>query len=383
MVNLGHSVALLHEYPSDGRVERIDSSQPDLPVWCSQASGIRDAVASADAWRPDVVYLQGLESLELEAELLERYRTVYYAHNYDGTCVSGRKCHLLPQPRPCHRTMGLACLLLYYPRRCGGLHPGTMLRMFQQQSLRRDRLPRFQAILVASRHMYREFQRHGVSSSQLNLVPLPSPDQDASRIPPQEKAPGHRILFSGRLTDIKGGAHLVRAVSEAGRKLGRPLTLVIAGDGPEKESLRNLAGRLGVIAEFTGWVDREQMLNLVRDASLLAVPSVWPEPFGLVGVEAGGLGVPAVGYAVGGVTDWLIAGESGELAPGDPPTVEGLAAAIVRALADARHYNRLCAGAWKNAARFRLHQHLARLEPILVSSGAVTVSEGPIESARI
>jgi glycosyltransferase involved in cell wall biosynthesis len=254
--------------------------------------------------------------------------------------------------------------------------------MFQQQSLRRARLSDFHAILVASRHMYGEFQRHGVPSSRLHLVPLPSPVEDSLRLQPLEKVPGNRILFSGRLTDIKGGEHLIGAVAIAARKLDRPLTLQIAGDGPQKEQLRNLAGRLGVSVEFTGWLDCQQMLDRMREASLLAVPSVWPEPFGLVGVEAAGLGLPAVGYAVGGVTDWLISGESGELAPGDPPTVQALADAIVRALSDARHYNRLCVGAWRNAARFRLDQHLARLEPILASASR-TVSENPIVPVTI
>jgi glycosyltransferase involved in cell wall biosynthesis len=96
---------------------------------------------------------------------------------------------------------------------------------------------------------------------------------------------------------------------------------------------------------------------------------LWPEPFGLVGIEAGCLGVPAVGYAVGGIPDWLIAGESGELAPGDPPTVDGLAEAMVRALASPEHYARLCQGAWKLAQRFTLESHLDQLEPILLEPG--------------
>ena len=75
--------------------------------------------------------------------------------------------------------------------------------------------------------------------------------------------------------------------------------------------------------------------------------------------------MPAVGYAVGGIPDWLIPGRSGELAPGDPPTVQGLAEAIVRVLADPSHYSSLCRGAWEVASRFTLNAHLKELEPIL------------------
>jgi glycosyltransferase involved in cell wall biosynthesis len=103
----------------------------------------------------------------------------------------------------------------------------------------------------------------------------------------------------------------------------------------------------------------------MHHADLLAVPSLWPEPFGLVGIEAGSLGLPAVGYASGGIPDWLVPGETGELAPSDPPTVDGLSDAIVRAFASGEHHAKLCLGAWKQAQRFTLEKHLAQLEPLL------------------
>jgi glycosyltransferase involved in cell wall biosynthesis len=176
-----------------------------------------------------------------------------------------------------------------------------------------------------------------------------------------------RIVFLGRLTKLKGVHYLLPAIPIAAQKLNMPLSLVVAGDGPERESLQRQARTLGVMAEFRGWVHSSQTPDLVRQADLLAVPSLWPEPFGLVGIEAGSAGLPAVAYAVGGIPDWLVAGHSGEIAPGDPPTVEGMAAAIVRALADPAHYARLSRGAWETAKRFSLETHLSMVEDILVA----------------
>jgi glycosyltransferase involved in cell wall biosynthesis len=105
----------------------------------------------------------------------------------------------------------------------------------------------------------------------------------------------------------------------------------------------------------------------MRAADLLAVPSVWPEPFGLVGIEAGCVGLPAVAYDVGGIGEWLVPGRSGELAPGDPPTVDGLAGAIVRALRDPVRYASLRRGAWEIARQFTMAAHMNRLEPVLLS----------------
>lgn len=110
----------------------------------------------------------------------------------------------------------------------------------------------------------------------------------------------------------------------------------------------------------------------MRESDLLVVPSLWPEPFGLVGIEAGSLGIPAAGFASGGITDWLLPGETGELAPANPPTAEGLADAIARALADQEHYDRLRWGAWDFSKQFDLDRHVAQLEAILHASTPIS-----------
>jgi glycosyltransferase involved in cell wall biosynthesis len=226
-------------------------------------------------------------------------------------------------------------------------------------------------VAVASRALFDEYRRHGVAEERLRLVPLFPPEQAPDREPPSLRPRAlDRVLMIGRLTDLKGGRLLVRALSDAGRALGRQLTLVLAGDGPEREPMRELARRLLIPLEERGWVGPAEREALLRGADLLAVPSVWPEPFGLVGIEAGCVGLPAVGFQVGGVADWLIPGETGEAAPGDPPTVGGLAGAITRALRDPAHHQRLCAGAWDMAHRFTPDSHRERLEALLAEAAS-------------
>jgi glycosyltransferase involved in cell wall biosynthesis len=227
------------------------------------------------------------------------------------------------------------------------------------------RLSDHQAILVASTHMHREIGCHGISGDKLHLAPLPNTDVSPEPAPPASKRLTGNILFVGRLTDVKGVHYLIQAIPKAASRLNQPIRLTVAGDGPEQPRLQHLADRLGVAVEFAGWVQTQQKADLMRQADLLAVPSLWPEPFGLVGIEAGCLGLPAVGYASGGIPDWLVGGESGELAPCDPPTVDGLSEAIVRAFASPEHHAELCLGAWKLAQRFTLENHFAQLEPLL------------------
>jgi glycosyltransferase involved in cell wall biosynthesis len=365
LLKRGHSIAMLYEYATSTG-ETIDPPEAGLPLWFGDdlvrnRAGWREIAA----WKPDIAYAHGLGSLDLEEMLLENLPTVVYAHGYPGTCGSGRKCHAFPRFEPCSRRFGPMCLVLYYPRRCGGLNPLKAWQVFQTQACRNSRLKDYQAILVASQHMRREFQQHVSQPSKVHTIPLPT-TISRQELPPAPKAPRGRILFMGRLIDLKGANRLVEAIPRAEKKLGSRLSLTIAGDGPERGKLQEMARRLGVVADFPGWIEGTRKLDLLRQSDLLAVPSLWPEPFGLVGIEAGSLGVPAVGYAVGGIPDWLIPGRTGELAPGDPPTVEGLAEAIVRALVDADHYRKLCSGAWEEAGRYTLEAHLSKLESVLV-----------------
>jgi glycosyltransferase involved in cell wall biosynthesis len=362
----GHAVGLLYECLSNPGLATVDEADGRIPAWSwTDIHAESPARRSLLDWQPEVVYSHGSESLEMEGWLLDRFPTALFAHVYLGTCISGKKCHSFPQLRPCSREFGLTCLALYYPRRCGGLNPITAWRMFQSHSVRNSRLPSYRAILVASTHMYSEYLRHGVSRDQLRLVPLPLADGTVDDLRPAPKVPQGRILFVGRLTDLKGVDFLLRAIPSAAAELGKRLSVTVAGDGPECAKLQALADEINVAVNFAGWIGSERKLKLMREADLLAVPSLWPEPFALVGIEAGSVGLPAVGYAVGGIPDWLVAGETGEVAPGDPPTVRELADAVVRALRDPVHYSKLSRGAWELSRQFTMEKHVAKLESAL------------------
>jgi glycosyltransferase involved in cell wall biosynthesis len=320
--------------------------------------------AELERWAPDVVYVHSLESAELEAALLARFPCVLFAHNYYGTCATGTKRFAFPHLRVCTRALGPACFALNYARRCGGLSPITLARLYALQARRRKHLPLFGAVLVASEHMRREMLRHGIAASRVRRVPMPSPDIAPLLAVPERRSFSDRVLFVGRLTRLKGVDFLLRALPAAGHALGRTLALTVAGTGPEQPALADLARAIGVRTEFVGQVDRASVALLMRDADVLAVPSLWPEPFGLVGIEAAGFGTPSVGFALGAIPEWLRPGITGELAPGDPPTPEGLAAALVRALSDAGHHQRLREGAWAWARGVTMDDHVHAVETV-------------------
>ena len=377
LVAAGHAVAAVCEEDAAPGAATLDSGDPRVEV---AIGGAERAMRFLRGWAPDVLYVHGLQSIETERALVAAFPAVLFAHSYYGTCATGFKRHTRPALAMCARTLGAACLPLDYLRGCGVRDPATLWRSYRRQAERRALLDDYRSVAVASRHMRDEYARHGVPDERLVILPLPPTDIVPDPEPPAPRPLGDHIVFLGRLTDLKGGAHLIAAVARASVVLGRPLKLVVAGTGPEESEWRALAEQLRVPTEFPGFVDGTRRTALLRSADCLAVPSLWPEPFGLTGIEAGCVGVPAVAYAVGGIPEWLTPGVTGELAPGDPPTVEGLADALLRALGGADHRARLARGAWETARRFSMERHLAQLEPILA---AAAHGPGPHPSARV
>jgi glycosyltransferase involved in cell wall biosynthesis len=144
------------------------------------------------------------------------------------------------------------------------------------------------------------------------------------------------------------------------------LLVTFAGAGPARERWERLAAQVrrrtdGIKIEFNGWVQRERMEDLYRECDLLVFPSVWPEPFGLAGPEAGLHGIPVAAFRVGGVPEWLVDGVNGYLAPSDPPMARGLAEAIIKCLRDEETHRRLRRGAVETAQQFSLDNHLDAL----------------------
>jgi glycosyltransferase involved in cell wall biosynthesis len=378
----GHEIGFWCETGSPGDRARLQVPD-DTPTWCAADLGPDAAIGRLRDWHPDLLYCHGLLDPDIEAATLEVAPAVFFAHSYYGTCTGGPKAHGFPASRPCRKRFGWRCLLHYYPRRCGGWNPGTMAKEHRRQSSRLRILRRYRAIVTHSRYMRDEYLAHGFGTDRVRRVTyLIESGSDASPAPDDPHGPRRQtddanprraerwcLLFVGRMDRLKGGRLLLDALPTAAERLTRPIHAIFLGDGPERHRwetyARSVAARAPVSTEFTGWRHGVEFESTVRRGHLLVVPSLWPEPFGRVGVEVGRFGIPAAAFDVGGISEWLEDGVSGALAPGDPPTMPGLAEAICRCLADAQILGRLGEGAAERARDFTAPWHLADLEPIL------------------
>jgi glycosyltransferase involved in cell wall biosynthesis len=165
-----------------------------------------------------------------------------------------------------------------------------------------------------------------------------------------------RVVFAGRIVAPKGVRVLIRAAREVDAEF------VICGDGWRLQEMRRLAQRLGIgeRVRFTGWLGGDALARELAEASIVALPSVWPEPFGLVGIEAFAVGRPVVASSTGGIVDWLQDGVNGlAVEPGDS---DALARALSELLADpARQQEMGEAGRAMASERYSPERHVAAL----------------------
>lgn len=368
----GHQLAFLHVDPRSARgATRL--AHPGMPDISVSDDGMTEAVDAAGTWRPDICFSHNMRELDVDERLASRWPVVKMMHGYFGTCVSSQKAHGFPGVVPCTRVFGPPCLALYLPRRCGRLRPLQMIDDYRWTSRQRDLFARYAHVVVASGHMASEYSRHGISRDRLTTAPLFPTDGEPSSARPLPAAP--TVVFAGRMTRIKGGDVLVRAVAEANRITAGPLRLVLAGDGPARSDWRELADSLGIAATFTGWVTGPERTALLRSASLVAVPSLWPEPFGLVGLEAASHGVPAVAFDVGGIREWLEDGVNGHVVR-DVGDSAALGRALATICSTPGEIERLGDGARRAARTKSIGSHLEILEGVfsraIASRAAVT-----------
>ncbi|HEX5983687.1 MAG TPA: glycosyltransferase family 4 protein [Solirubrobacterales bacterium] len=177
---------------------------------------------------------------------------------------------------------------------------------------------------------------------------LPAPVPDDPRLAELPEEPF--VLFFGDATEDKGAWHL----AEAYRQLQDPPPLVLVG----RCYIDELRDRPNVYS--TGAWPHGLAIEALRRSLFTVAPSLWPEPFGLVALEAAAAGKPIVASDIGGLRDIVVDGETGFLVPpGDRPALVG---ALRRLIGDEKLRDRFGAAAQLRAAEFSPTAIIPRFE---------------------
>jgi phosphatidylinositol alpha-mannosyltransferase len=176
---------------------------------------------------------------------------------------------------------------------------------------------------------------------------------DSSLAPIPEFADGRpNILFVGRLEKRKGFVYLLRAFVQVQAEMPQA-RLIVAGafDEKQEEPFARQAEAYGLHdVHFRSWPSNDMLARFYRTADLLCAPSTGFESFGLVLVEAMAAGRPVVTSDIPGYREVVRHEVEGLLVP--PGDEEGLAAALLRLLADKEQQERMGRNGRERAASF-------------------------------
>jgi glycosyltransferase involved in cell wall biosynthesis len=310
-----------------------------------------------------VIHLHQFNDPDLVAFMRTYAPVVISTHGYTA-CTSG--VHYFRPGNECTRAHGLGCIPNLLVRGCAHSWDARSLpSSYRQVSQSLAGLRAADLAISYSSAIDTHLLANGLTRRR--VIPL------FTTMAP-ETGSGHsgrrRVVFAGRIVDAKGVAVLIRAARAVDAEF------IICGDGWQLDAMRRLSRRLGVSerVSFRGWLGARELAHELAEASLVAIPSLWPEPFGLVGIEALAAGRPVIASVTGGIVDWLEDGVNGvSVKPGD---VRELAQALNELLADpARQLQMGDAGRRMVAARFSWERHVTALVDAYSVAGATWRSD--------
>lgn len=347
----GDAVQVVH---NDRGAEPEPGVRDDFAAGSTTYGGAaREALDLVAAFHPDVVHIQGCNNFAFEAALRARHRATKTLHVYDF-CPSNTKFHHATG-RECAHPTGAMCLPRMGYKRCTtSRRPHVWWRQQRRAADANRNNAGYARVIVASEHVRRQAIATGYPPAQVTVVPyFVGPEHAAVPAP-------RTVLTGGRLTREKGFDLFIDAMA----RVPKPWTAIVAGDGMERAALERRARSAGLDdLVFAGWQDEAGMRALYARASVVVMPSRWPEPSGIIGLEAMAHGRPVAAYAVGGIPEWLDDGRTGILA--EPGSVASLASAIARLLDDPGQAARMGeAGRARVASAFSAPDHLRQLDAV-------------------
>lgn len=175
------------------------------------------------------------------------------------------------------------------------------------------------------------------------------------------------ILYVGRLTTEKGIMVLIKAFAKVIKKIP-DATLMIVGKGYLKESLEKkvLDLQLAKNISFAEAVNSDSMKIFYTDATIVVIPSIYPDNLPTVGLEAFSVGRTIIGSKIGGIPEIIKHNITGVIV--DPGNVNQLATGILMLLSDKKVLEKMSRNARKYAEdTFDIKKHVITLYKVYTS----------------
>lgn len=175
-----------------------------------------------------------------------------------------------------------------------------------------ERLGRVDLILAMSTRVSEIFVNRGVAPDRLRVMHLTLDHIDKirpRRLPPVS-GPVRFATLAGLASEEKGMYVVLDAIERLHDEGFTEADFTLTAKGWLNEAIEDRVEALPTV-EWDGFYGPEHMDEMLEDWHVGIVPSIWEEAYGYVGVEFLAKGLPVIGNAVGGITDYTIDGETG------------------------------------------------------------------------
>lgn len=251
--------------------------------------------------RNTVVHVHGwtkaLSSSVIAAVVDSRFPVVVTLHEYFTACPTG--CLYLHRDRDiCKLTpMSPACIVKNCDSRNYLFKMYRVLRQVVQQGA--GAVPRgVSEYITVSNFSRRVLQPMLPAQSSYHAIDNPVDAKSGPRVTAEAN---RSFLYIGRLSPEKGATLFADAARRAGVKA------VVVGEGPDRSRI----ARIYPEAKLLGWCTPAAVVEELRAARCLVVPSLWYETFGLVVLEAAAFGIPSIVPSDTAASELIAAGKSG------------------------------------------------------------------------
>lgn len=183
--------------------------------------------------------------------------------------------------------------------------------------------------IVGSHYMYNELVRNGFNKQNIELIPFFTNKGlgDSTSYPGKQNL----ILCIGRFDEGKGMKEFIEALNCL---KDFQWSAEMVGDGKFMKDFEKIIHKfgLGEKIKLLGRLSVDDIAICYKNCMMVVMPSIVPESFGLVGIEAMAFGKPVIAFDSGGIKDWLVNRDTGFLVRrGD---IKGMAEKILQLLTD-------------------------------------------------
>lgn len=137
-----------------------------------------------------------------------------------------------------------------------------------------------------------------------NITVIPNSFDFHSKVNSNQNLKSPTVIYAGRLTLGKGAQIFLDAIPIVLKSIPG-CSFVIAGEGNNKNDLIKQVhkSKIGKKVKFLGHISHSNLLERLSTANCTVMPSLWPEPFGRIALEAIGVGTPVVISSHAGISE--------------------------------------------------------------------------------